>query len=105
MPDRNRPLEDLQGKRSDRGAFAAVAGDAERPEVVVMKERISALMDGELDDQPAAFAIEALAKEGEAREAWRTYHLISDTLSRGRMLSEGFTARVAAELAREPTVL
>jgi sigma-E factor negative regulatory protein RseA len=77
-----------------------------------MKDRISALMDGELDDQSAAFAIEALAREGEAREAWRTYHLISDTLgkgthalSKGRMLSEGFTARVAAELAREPTVL
>jgi sigma-E factor negative regulatory protein RseA len=70
-----------------------------------MKERISALMDGELDDASAAPAIEALAKDGEARDAWRTYHLISDALGKGRMLSDGFSARVAAELAGEPTVL
>jgi negative regulator of sigma E activity len=41
-----------------------------------MKDRISVLMDGELDDGSAARVIDALASEGEAREAWRTYHLI-----------------------------
>lgn len=70
-----------------------------------MKERISALMDGELDERSAALAIDAMAKEGEALEAWRTYHLISDALGKSRVLSAGFSARVAAELAREPTVL
>lgn len=70
-----------------------------------MKDRISALMDGELDDRSAAQTIEALARDREALEAWRTYHLISDALGDSRVLSAGFAGRVAAELAREPTVL
>ena len=70
-----------------------------------MKERISALMDGELDDRSAALALDAMAKEAEALEAWRTYHLIGDALGKSRVLSAGFSARVAAALAREPTVL
>src|SRR5262245_10722235 len=70
-----------------------------------MEDRISALMDGELDDRSAAVAIQALEGDGEAREAWRTYHLISDALGKSRILSEGFSSRVAAALAKEPTVL
>ena len=74
-----------------------------------MKDRISELMDGELDDRSAAKVIDALAdvsqSEGEARDAWRTYHLISDALGKSRMLSEGFGERVATALAAEPTVL
>jgi sigma-E factor negative regulatory protein RseA len=70
-----------------------------------MKDRISALMDGELDDSSAATAIEALQSDGEARDTWRTYHLISDALGKSGMLSEGFSERVAAALAKEPTVL
>ena len=72
-----------------------------------MKDRIevSALMDGELDDRAAAGVIDALAADREALEAWRTYHLISDALRANRVLSEGFTERVARELAREPTVV
>lgn len=45
-----------------------------------MRERISALMDGELDDQAAGELIEAMARHGDALEAWRTYHLIGDAL-------------------------
>ena len=62
-------------------------------------------MDGELDERAAAQALDALAREGEGLEAWRTYHVISDALGASRMLSEGFSARVAAALAQEPTVL
>jgi sigma-E factor negative regulatory protein RseA len=70
-----------------------------------MKDKISALMDGELDDQTAARMLEVLASDREARDAWSTYHLISDALGKSRMLSEGFSERVAAALAAEPTVL
>jgi sigma-E factor negative regulatory protein RseA len=70
-----------------------------------MKDRISAFMDGELDDQAAGQVIDALARDREALETWRTYHLISDGLRDSRLLSEGFTARVSEQLAREPTVL
>lgn len=45
-----------------------------------MKDRISALMDGELDEREAAEAIAALANDAPAREAWRTYHLIGDAV-------------------------
>jgi len=70
-----------------------------------MKDRISALMDGELDDKSAAVAIEALESDGAARDTWRTYHVISDALGKSRMLSAGFSERVGAALAKEPTVL
>lgn len=70
-----------------------------------MKERISALMDGELGDREAAGVIAALEAGGEARETWRTYHLISDAMRDTRLLSQGFAERVAERLAAEPTVL
>lgn len=70
-----------------------------------MKEQVSALMDGELDERAAGEAISALRSEGEALEAWRTYHLISDAMRDSRVLAAGFTSRVAERLAAEPTVL
>ena len=70
-----------------------------------MKDRLSALMDGELDDRSAAEVIQALGRDREAVETWGTYQLISDALREGRLLSEGFSARVAERLAAEPTVL
>jgi sigma-E factor negative regulatory protein RseA len=70
-----------------------------------MKERISALMDGELGDREAAGVIAAVQAGGEARETWRAYHLISDAMRDSRVLSPGFAERVAERLAAEPTVL
>ncbi|HWA36670.1 MAG TPA: sigma-E factor negative regulatory protein [Burkholderiales bacterium] len=70
-----------------------------------MKEKISALMDGELEDREAAGAIGTLQGDGDARDAWRAYHLIGDAMRDTRALSPGFADRVAARLAQEPTVL
>jgi sigma-E factor negative regulatory protein RseA len=70
-----------------------------------MKDKISAFMDGELDEQAAAQVIDALARDPQALDTWRTYQLISNALGETRMLSAGFTERVAAALAKEPTVL
>ncbi|HXM83658.1 MAG TPA: sigma-E factor negative regulatory protein [Burkholderiales bacterium] len=70
-----------------------------------MKDRISALMDGELDDTSASQLIDSLGRDGEALQAWRTYHLISDAMRDGRVLSDGFTARVASRLMAEPALL
>lgn len=70
-----------------------------------MKAKISQLMDGELAGQEVASPLAALREDGEAREAWRTYHLISDALRDTRMLSRDFAARIATRLAEEPTVL
>jgi len=70
-----------------------------------MNDRISELMDGELDDRQAARLIGTLGGEGEARDAWRMYHLIGDAMRDASMLSAGFAARVAEKVAQEPTVL
>ena len=70
-----------------------------------MKDRISALMDGELDDKAAVQKIDTLGRDREALDTWRTYHLISDALRDDRLLSEGFSGRVSAQLAKVPTVL
>jgi sigma-E factor negative regulatory protein RseA len=70
-----------------------------------MKERISALMDGELDDKSATELIELLGRDRDARLAWASYHVISDAMRDGRLLSDGFDARLSERLAAEPTVL
>jgi sigma-E factor negative regulatory protein RseA len=70
-----------------------------------MKARISALMDGETGQHEAAAPLDALRVEGEARETWRNYHLIGDAMRGAGVLSAGFSARVAAKLEKEPTVM
>lgn len=70
-----------------------------------MNDRISALMDGEVDEKSAGQTIEALARDAEAARTWRTYHLIGDAMRGGMLLSERFSERVAQRLAAEPTVL
>ncbi len=52
-----------------------------------MKDRISALMDGELDERDAGDTIDTLGREREALEAWRTYHLISDAMQMSHRLA------------------
>lgn len=70
-----------------------------------MKERLSELMDGELDDRSAAEVLQALGSDREAVRTWRTYQLISDAMRENRLLSADFAARLAGRLAAEPTVL
>ena len=65
-----------------------------------MKDRLSALMDGELDDKSAAEVIEALGRDHEAVRTWRTYQLISDALRESRLLSADFTARFSERSPR-----
>jgi sigma-E factor negative regulatory protein RseA len=65
-----------------------------------MNEKISALVDGELDGQ----SLDVL-KDAQAREAWATYHLIGDTMRNTPELSSDFSARLAWRLEDEPTVL
>ena len=72
---------------------------------MMMKEKISQLMDGELEESDTARAVSALRDEGEGRQAWRAYHLIGDALRDTRTLSPDFAERMAARLAGEPTVL
>lgn len=71
---------------------------------MVERERISALMDGELTDDEIAGRIEQLKSE-EGAEDWRTYHLIGDVLRGDTMVSADFADKVRAAIASEPTIL
>jgi sigma-E factor negative regulatory protein RseA len=70
-----------------------------------MKEKLSALMDGELDDKSAAKVIQALGADHEAVRTWRTYQLISDAMRESGLLSANFAQRLSTRLAAEPAVL
>lgn len=68
-------------------------------------ERISALMDGELDDVEAAGQLKQLVTSEVLQAAWHEYHLIGDVIRRESVATVGFTARLHGALDREPTVL
>ena len=68
-----------------------------------MNERISALMDGEVDEPELARDLAQLRSNGDLRRNWDTYHLIGDTL-RGHV-APALAAKVSQRLAGEPTVL
>src|SRR5512146_782275 len=70
-----------------------------------MEDKISALMDGELDADDAASMIARFRKTDELREQWAVYHLISDVLAQPEVIPVDVTHRVNARLAMEPTVL
>lgn len=67
-----------------------------------MKSKISALMDGELDARELHEPLAALHQDPGARDAWRTYHLISDALQGRALMRTDCLQRVAARLAQEP---
>jgi sigma-E factor negative regulatory protein RseA len=68
-------------------------------------ERISALMDGELDDHEVGGELRRLKEDPDLRSAWEMYHAIGDSLRGQGVVSAGFAATVRARLLAEPTVL
>lgn len=68
-------------------------------------ERISALMDGELEQREAVGLIPVLKQRDDVREAWATYHLIGEAM-RGQTCKDcGVAQAVKSKLVAEPTVL
>ncbi|MCH6584487.1 MAG: sigma-E factor negative regulatory protein [Proteobacteria bacterium] len=70
-----------------------------------MKSKISALMDGELDNADIADTIAQIKKTEELRNEWATYHLIGDTLRQPEVVPIDIASNVSKRLATEPTVL
>lgn len=70
-----------------------------------MKERLSALLDGDVEASQPKPVLEALRQDAELRGQWDAYCLIGDVLRGERDHSAGFVSRVMAELEQEPTVL
>ena len=68
-------------------------------------ERISQLMDGELDAKSAQHELNRLRPDSELREHWDSYHLIGDALRGEPILSRTFGRRLSERLAGEPTIL
>jgi len=69
-----------------------------------IRERLSALMDGELQPGEAARLLEQVADDPELRRVWARYHLMGDAL-RSELCcasSEPVAARVRGALAAEP---
>lgn len=69
-----------------------------------MRENISALMDGELDDHDARPLMEKL-RDSEMQRLWSSYHLIGDALRRQALLTSDYAERVMEKLESEPTVI
>ena len=74
-----------------------------------MNEKLSALMDGELDQGEARTVIKSLGSDDASREHWDLYHVIGEAL-RGDELGHAQSHKnnsgaIFAALAAEPTVL
>lgn len=70
-----------------------------------MKDKVSALLDGDLDDQVTRTVFDDLKRDPDLRRDWEAYCLIGDVLRGDREGSDDFVARVMANLDAEPTVL
>lgn len=68
-------------------------------------DKISALMDGELEEHQARQIIAGIRQQGDLREHWDTFHLIGDAMRGDCRVSADFGSRIAQRLAQEPTIL
>src|SRR5512134_3468259 len=71
-------------------------------------ERLSSLLDGELDEQEAAQVLDALCRDAELQRQWSDLQLVGDAMRSTEVAAchvGGFCARVRRALADEPTVL
>ena len=68
-------------------------------------DKISALMDGELDGHQARAQIDRLKHDDNLAHSWHVFHKIGDAMRGERELSDDFGSRLSARLKAEPTVL
>lgn len=71
-------------------------------------ERLSALMDGELDAQEASRLLDVLCRDPELQQRWSDLQLVGDAMRSTDVAAchvDAFCARVRQALADEPTVL
>jgi sigma-E factor negative regulatory protein RseA len=68
-----------------------------------MKERLSAVMDGEVDGPECDGCLDRLKDDPDLRELWGIYHLVGDAMRGDAGI--GLPGAFAARLAAEPTIL
>ena len=69
-----------------------------------MKQKISALMDGELFDEDAEAVLSKLKHNPEAHAEWQVFHLISDALRQPDHIRPDISAAMRQRLQDEPIV-
>ncbi|MGZ8216040.1 RseA family anti-sigma factor [Methylomagnum sp.] len=72
-----------------------------------LKEKLSLLLDDELDSQESLRLFERVEKDSAVRAQWNRYSRISAAMRSGQILmaDDGFADRLNAALADEPTIL
>lgn len=70
-----------------------------------MKEKLSALLDGDLEEHSVRTTLEGLRRDGELRKDWDAYCLIGDVLRGECHGRPDFVSRVMSSLEEEPVVL
>ena len=72
-----------------------------------MKEKLSAFIDGELDQQESAEMLRAMQQDDGLRQAWSRYFLVRDAINGTSVsaVAHDFANRIAQTVAGEPTVL
>ena len=70
-----------------------------------MKEKVSALLDGALDEAASDRMLDTLKRDAGLRREWERYSLIGDVLRDEPVLSADFTGRLMLQLDSEPTIL
>ena len=68
-------------------------------------DKISELMDGELDTRRAREQVARMNQNEELLHCWDAFHLVGDVMRGEHVLPRGFTRKLSARLAKEPTVL
>jgi sigma-E factor negative regulatory protein RseA len=69
-----------------------------------MKEKLSALVDNELDELDERRVMKALEKDADLRQTWERYHLVRSVLHQELdvLVPSGMAARVAAQIESVP---
>lgn len=72
-----------------------------------MKQRLSMLMDSELDARDNPRLLDRIINDEELKRTWERYHLIGQAINapKGVMAESDFAARVSSAIQAEPTVL
>ncbi|HRP94925.1 MAG TPA: sigma-E factor negative regulatory protein [Rhodocyclaceae bacterium] len=70
-----------------------------------MKDQLSALLDGDLDDQSSRTVVDSMCRDAALRDKWDKYCLIGDVLRGERAGAPDFASRVMERLHDEPTLL
>ena len=71
----------------------------------MMKNKVSALMDGEMFEDEAEVLFDQIKRDSSAHLDWATYHLIGDALRQPEYIHRDISAKVHERMQNEPTVL